>query len=195
MTGKFKYTEAELERVSLQIYRLMTARAAAILDLWPAFKSAQSTINPMQKYSTNQPSPRLMKELKRRVNVLFAEMSKKPAEPEVVIKDEALAKADAILSKLGIGGGPRTIWPFPLPKKEAKLTTALLTGNTVENATEERVITIVTKCPKKFVIVDLETGEQWSTNGFPNAAIGMRQTNKEKATRRLVIPKPAKGAK
>ena len=61
----------------------------------------------------------------------------------------------------------------------------------------QRVITIVTNCPKKFVIVDLETGEQWSSNGIPNHAISSNslQAAKIKATRKVAIPKPAKGAK
>lgn len=67
----------------------------------------------------------------------------------------------------------------------------LLTGHIVPELEENVVISIVTCCPKKWVIVDLETGNQYSSNGIPVGDTESRQTW-SKPIRRLTIPKPRK---
>ena len=76
-------------------------------------------------------------------------------------------------------------------------TRTLLTGKIVDEASDEYAIILMTRCPKKWVLVDLETGEQYSTEG---SAVGVAQTVEAtyrqqtwlKATRRITIPRSRK---
>lgn len=76
-------------------------------------------------------------------------------------------------------------------------TRKLLTGNEVEELRQPVDIVISTKCPKKWVLVDLETGEQFgctgetsrSNNTVAHVAYSQRFIN---PIRKVSIPRPKK---
>jgi len=268
MTIKFKWSEDELNRVSKEMFRLMTSGRSSVIEHWPAFKLAQSLINPIYKYSINNPNQRLMAELKKRVSVHFNDCLKKPEVKVVLDSDAAQAKAREVLSKLGgrgtiidqqltaarnskivenanearlkkliaeqMGIRERDIIltsalsdlgadsldeieigmaieeefgfdlndddpnlrrivtiqqmldyinykKFPdLPEKAVALVRTLLTGNEVTTLDRFVNLPVITNCPRKFVLVDLETGEQWGA---------LEDGTWGKPIRRISIPK------
>jgi hypothetical protein len=215
----FKWTEEEMQRVAAAMFRMMTSGKHAITDHWPAFKMAQSFVNPIYKYSVNNPNDRLMKELKARVSNLFNEYKDNVAvKAETVLNpEEAKAKARELLEKIthldagrkdflatqAIGRGIRQANMISAARKAAEAAfkqrvTTLLTGNTVELLDHEVDIVITTNCPRKFVIVDLETGQQYSSlgvpvSGFSDTVVNVKRGQKiVKPVRRLTIPKPKK---
>jgi hypothetical protein len=201
----FKYTENELQRVANEMYRLMTKGSSSILDYFPAFKQAQSFVNPRNIYSTNFPNKQLMKELHVRVNKLFANLKNKPEVKVVIDVSTSQLKVKDIMKKLHDGAGKsakinnesvtvkitKIVCPLiesvnkPLISKTRKL----LTGNTVEELDEPVEIVISTICPRKWVLVDLETGEQYSSLGMNSVT---KLQSFVKPIRRVVIPKPLK---
>lgn len=90
----------------------------------------------------------------------------------------------------------RTSTPMPpvKPPKDVTKTRKLLTGNVVEELDHRVIITINTTCPKKWVLVDLETGDQYSSPGKPASFYDSPYTRQSwtKPTRRVTIPKPKK---
>jgi acyl carrier protein len=287
MTPKFKWTEDELNRVSKEMFRLMTSGRSSVLEHWPAFKLAQSLVNPIYKYSINNPNQKLMTELKKRVAQHFNDCLKKPKEVEVVLSPEvAQAKARMILDKIaqpvklvGSDSLARTIltaqrnikirenstevrvkkivaemlglnvvdvknestfeelgadsldlieivmeveenfgydipdedaerlftvqhaidyinYKFPdlSEKSEGKVRT-LLTGHTVNSLDHFVAIQVVTNCPLKYVLVDLETGEQFGVDDPTVEEIRLGTYKPEFNTRpirRVSIPKAKK---
>lgn len=192
----FKWTEDEMKRVAQAMYNLATARRSAILEQKLAFKMAQSAANPSYHYSTENPNTKLLKELRIRVNNLFAEASKqKKIELLGPVLDEvASAAADKILSLLNISRGSKKITTAPVvAPKPKKNTRTLLTGTIIDETSEERIITITTKCPRKWVLVDLETGEQYSSLGVAKNSSARQEW--VKPVRRVTIPKPKKSVK
>jgi hypothetical protein len=199
ITRMAKYTEEEMQRVAQAMYQLMTARSSSVLDQWPAFKQAQAAVNPTNKYSTNTSNAKLLKELRLRVNKLFSDNAKKVKITEVSIEQQALIGAEKILTKLKVQNSAHTdhraeaekLFMKPVKAEMPKETVfrKLLTGNVVEEASEPQVITIVTKCPRKWVLVDLETGNQYSTGGAPVDNELIPRCKFEKATRKVSIPK------
>jgi len=186
----YKYTEDELQKVAQEMYRLMTKGASSVLNYFSAFKLAQSLINPNRTYSTNFPNERLMKELRGRVNKLFANLKNKPIVEVVIDEQTSQLKANDILKKLHSGAGKIACPLIEALNKPQKLKTRkLLTGNVVEELENPVEIVISTTCPKKWVLVDLETGDQYSS-------LGMNPVTKRqsfvKPIRRVVIPKPLK---
>jgi hypothetical protein len=219
---KFKWTEEELQNVANNMYKQMTSGKMSTIDFWPAFKAAQFSVNPSYKYSVNYQNTDLMKELRVRVTRLFNNACKAKVEvKEVINKDEAKKKAIDILTKIATGpkafpmSGPeeylerfgKTIDANSArrlhmeevcakhetkPIKTAKKFRELLTGNIVEECNELVTITITTNCPKKWVLVDLETGEQFGSNGTPVTSQNCAPQAWVKPVRRVTIPKPTK---
>jgi hypothetical protein len=173
MTKKFKWSEDELQRVAKEMYRLMTSGKFSVLDYFPAFKMAQSLISPVYKYSVLNRNTDLLKELKRRITILFSQCKDKVEVKTVLNPEDAKNKACELLSKIDL--------QRRIPKILASRKIKLLTGHEVEALNHEVIITITTTCPKKWVFVDLETGEQYSSNGIPNEWV--------KPIRRVTIPK------
>jgi hypothetical protein len=225
MTRKFKWTEEEFQKVATEMYKLMTSRGNAIVEHWPAFKRAQATVRPMYEYSVNFQNTDLMKELRRRVNVLFADCKNKVEVVQVLTPENAKIKARGLMEKIGkvnsqftelqkeaLNGAIRSVHAARNTMSEARKAAeagfipkiaTLLTGNTVDVLNHEVDIVITTNCPKKFVIVDLETGQQYSSLGVPvrglddsrlsNTAETVNRLQKiVKPVRRVTIPKPKK---
>ena len=196
----FKYTEDELQKVAIEMYKLMTKGSTSVIDYWPAFKMAQSKVNPKNSYSINFQNPKLMKELKNRINKLFSNLKNNQIVEVVVDVPSVQIKVDDLMKKLN-GARNQTkiteslteniVCPLiesinkPLTPKTRKL----LTGNVVEELTKLVEIVISTTCPKKWVLVDLETGEQYSSLGKNPLT---KHQSFVKPIRRVVIPKPSK---
>jgi len=247
---KFKWTENELQQVADNMYKQMTSGKLSTIDFWPAFKSAQFSVNPSYKYSVNYQNTDLMKELRIRVTKLFNTACKVKVEVrEVITKELALKKALDVLGKIKVNNQPTITasgryvasGPADLPETFVKamdstklrrliteevcnktqidtmlegvqasrsalkasggLQRKLLTGNVIEGLDHEVDIIITTDCPGKYVIVDLETGEQYSSTGSPvrsssdTIASAFRSQRKVKPVRKVTIPKPIKGKK
>lgn len=195
MTKNFRWSDEEFQRVAEHMYKLMTAGRSSIIDYWPAFKLAQSSACPVYKYSINAPNTDVMKELRRRVTLIFTNCKNKVEVVEVIDQDAAKAKALTILKHIKAAERRQaTIQSGALHRK-------LLTGNTVEALDHEVDIIITTDCPGKYVIVDLETGEQYSSSGSPvrsssdTVISAFRSQRKVKPIRKVTIPKPVKKAK
>ena len=100
------------------------------------------------------------------------------------------SKANDIMKKLHSGAG-KIDCPLveAINKPKQIKTRKLLTGNVVEELANPVEIVISTTCPKKWVLVDLETGDQYSSLGMNPAT---KRQSFVKPIRRVVIPKPLK---
>lgn len=210
----FKWTEEELQNVAVAMYKQMTNFAYTNkMEYWPAFKYAQALINPKYKYSTNSQNTDLMKELRRRINLLYANCKNK-VEVKVVL-DVATSKTKAadIMKKIGKNGlsseRRKDIDDARVEAlhqhlerirkvKELPKTRKLLTGNVVETLDHQVTISITTTCPRKWVLVDLETGNQYGSPGIKTTQEMLRVEPRQTWTnpvRKVMIPKPKKKSK
>lgn len=206
----FKWTEEELQKVSTSMYNIMSKHGSSYTDYWSAFKYAQAIVNPAYKYSVHFAHTKLMKALKHRVTVIFTNCKNKVDVKIVLDATAAKNKAADIMRKIGGKLSPekkKEISDAQIialdsaiqairAKKDAPRTRKLLTGNVVENLNHEVTITIRTNCPKKWVFVDLETGDQYGAEGI--IAPQLREEARQrwiKPIRKVTIPKPRKKSK
>lgn len=212
MTMAFKWTEEELSKVADSMYKLMAKHGSSYDDYWSAFKYAQAIVNPVYKYSTAFANTKLMKELRRRIAQIFADCRNKVEVKVVLDATSARSKAADIMRKIGgklsperkqevsdaqIAALDKAIQAIRA-KKDAPKTRKLLTGNTVENLDHQVTISITTMCPKKWVLVDLETGDQYGSPGILTTQEMLRVEPRQTWTnpvRKVTIPKPRKKSK
>ena len=191
------------------MYKLMSKHGSSYTD-WSAFKYAQAIVNPVYKYSTSFQNTKLMKELRHRIAQIFADCKNKIEIFVVLDPAAAKAKAKGIMEKIGKHGlSPERKKDIDDAKiealaahieklrktKEKPKTRKLLTGNVVENLNHQVTISITTSCPRKWVLVDLETGDQYGSTGVPTT-LEMKFLEKRQTwtnpIRRVTIPKPKK---
>jgi len=127
---------------------------AHIIKLWNAFREARGD-RPFRRQDVAE--------------LFYPNLRPRKMASAIVLADTLMAAARSAGELVKAG---HVAWKF-----NVKTERTLLSGRTVAELPEVKSITLTTRCPAKWVVVDLETGHVWSGAGstmWTNASVAER---------------------